>query len=229
MKNPSLIIVPALLLACMPTFLTGCASNDIITGTDQIVGSGRIVTESRSVPPFAGIRITNYAKVLLTQDTVESLRIDADDNILGRIQTQVIGGVLVAGLPEGSYNNITVILHASMRTIALLESTGAADFSATAPISTNDLLCRITGTGSIALSGTAGRETIEITGAGNVRNFGLVANRCSALISGAGAIEVTVSQQLDATILGTGSITYAGNPPVANTSVLGVGTIRPAE
>ena len=104
---------------------------------------------------------------------------------------------------------------------------GAADFTVTAPISTDDIICRITGAGSFVLSGTAGRETIEITGAGNVRNFGLVAARCSALIWGAGTIEVTVGQQLDATIMGSGSIRYAGHPAVVNKSVMGVGTITP--
>ncbi len=217
----------ALIAGAMFIALNGCAHNETIVGTEQITGSGRIVSEARIVPSFTGIRVTNFAKVIITQDTVGGLLIEADDNILNRVQTQVAGGVLIVGMPEGSYNNITLIVHASMRNIVLLESTGAAEFTATNPITSDDLTCRIKGAGSITLSGRVGMETIEITGAGNVRNYGVVALKCSALISGAGSIEVTVTQQLDATIMGTGSITYSGNPTVVNRSVLGVGSIKP--
>lgn len=227
MKSQLSIPLLVLLLASILMIHGGCAGNETIIGTEQVVGSGRIVSETRVVPTFTGIRITNYARVVLTQDTVQALRIEADDNILNRIQVQVVSGVLVVGLPEGSYNNITVVVLASLRTISLLESTGAADFSVTAPVSLENLTCRIIGAGSFTLSGTVEQETIEITGAGNVRNFGLVAAKCSALISGAGSIEVTVAKQLDATIMGTGLITYAGNPPVVNRSVMGVGSIGP--
>ena len=225
----SRLVTPSLapILVSVFLFSGGCTRNETVIGTEQIVGSGRIISETRGAPAFTGIRVTNYARVIITQDTVQSLRIEADDNILNRVQSQVVGGILIVGMPEGSYNNVTVIVHAAFRNITLLESTGAADFSVTAPITANDLLCRITGAGSIALDGWVSRETIEITGAGNVWNFGLAATTCSALISGAGTIEVTVAQRLDATILGTGSITYAGNPPVVNRSVMGVGSIKP--
>jgi hypothetical protein len=227
MKLRAIFASYALIAGAIVIALSGCAHNETIVGTEQITGSGRIVSEARIVPSFTGIRITNYANVIITQDTVESLRIEADDNILYRVQTQVVGGVLIVGMPEGSYNNITLIVHASMRNVLLLESTGAADFTATNPITSDDLTCRITGAGSITLSGRVGLETIAITGAGNVHNYGLAALRCSALISGAGSIEVTVTQSLDATIMGTGSITYAGNPTVVNRSVVGVGAIKP--
>lgn len=220
----ALLSVPAVALLCLSH---GCARNETTVSPDHITGSGRIVSEVRSMPAFTGIRIISYAKVVITQDTVQALVIDADDNILPLIQTQVAGGILIVELPEGSYDNITVVVHASMRSVTLLESTGAADFVVTRPLACDVLTCRITGAGSFVLSGTADTENIIITGAGNVRNFGLSALKCSALISGAGSIEVTVRQRLDATITGTGSITYAGNPAVVNTSVMGVGSIKP--
>ena len=204
-----------------------CSKDDTAIVNDQIVGSGRLISEVRTVPSFDGIRVTNFGKVFVTQDTVESLRIEADDNIIQRVRTSVSGGILVVGLDNGSYDHITVNIYASMRSIRRLESVGAADFLSTGPVEMDTISCRITGAGSITLSGTASQENVEIIGAGSIRNFDLVASRCFASISGTGNIEVTATQELDAVIAGTGTITYGGNPPVVHGSITGVGTIEP--
>jgi hypothetical protein len=195
--------------------------------TGQIAGSGRIVSQVRAAAGFTGIEVTNTTKVIITQDTVESLRIEVDDNILDRVTTTVTGGVLRVGLQEGSYNNVTFRVYVSMVNINLLESTGAADFSATGPISVGEIVCRITGAGTVTLWGTATSETVEIIGAGSIRNLGLVTPRCTALISGAGDIQVHVTEQLDAVISGTGSIVYAGDPPTVHSIITGLGNVSP--
>jgi len=205
----------------------GCTRNEVVEENDQIVGSGRLISEMRSVSPFTGIRVVNFGKVFITQDTVSTLRIEADDNILDRVETSVTNGQLIVGLRQGTYNNVTLNVTASMRDIRSLESVGAADFRTLAPVHLDSIDCRITGAGSVSLAGTANVESVEITGAGDVHNFGLVASYCFASISGTGTIEVTATQQLDAVIAGAGTIVYAGNPPIVHQSITGVGSIRP--
>jgi hypothetical protein len=205
----------------------GCSKNDNIVGNEKITGSGKIVFQMRAVDSFTGIQVTNFARVFITQDTLESLRIEADDNIMDLVKTSVAGGVLSVGLKEGSYSQVTVRVYASMKTIKRLESTGAADFSTTLPIAADSLICRIIGAGTIALTGTTSYEVAEIVGAGSVQNYGLTSSHCYASISGTGNIEVFASHQLDAMITGTGTITYDGNPPVVHTMVSGTGSIQP--
>jgi len=72
------------------------------------------------------------------------------------------------------------------------------------------------------------RQTAEITGAGNIRNSGLVSETCSATISGTGECEVNVTRQLDAVISGVGTITYFGNPQTVNKDAGHSGTITPS-
>ena len=208
-------------------FMFGCSDNDTVVNNNQIVGSGRIVAQVRTVGTYSGIQVTNFAKVIITQDTVEQLRIESDDNIIDHVLTSVNGGILMVGLDNGSYNNITVNVYTSMKTIKRLESVGTAEFSTTNPIQTDSILCRITGAGTITLVGTATFEAVEIIGAGSIHNFDLVATRCVTTISGSGTIEVNVTSRLDAIIAGTGSIVYAGNPQTVQQSVSGVGSIRP--
>jgi hypothetical protein len=206
-------------------FIAGCT--DHASNPDQIVGSGRLISEPRSLPTFTGIQVTGIAKVVIKQDTVQSLRIESDDNIMDHITTVVNNNLLVIGLKEGSYNNVTINIFASMKTIERLECIGTADFVTSGSIQTTGIVCRVTGTGSMTLSGTATNQSIEVTGTGDVHNFGLVSSRCTATITGLGSLELNVTQQLDAIVSGSGSIVYAGNPGIVNKTIVGIGSVRP--
>jgi hypothetical protein len=216
-------------LAAAALLCADCSRNESITGSNPIIGSGRLVSEPRLVGTFVGVRVTNFAKVFIIQDSTESLIIEADDNILDRVGTSVNNGILVVGLENGSYSNITVNVHATMRTIQLMESVGAADFQTVVPIHVDTIICRITGAGNVVLAGNATREVVEIVGAGNIHNFDLISASCFASISGTGNIDVNVTQQLDAFISGAGTIIYDGHPLVVNQTVTGVGSVRPRQ
>ncbi|MGD0037630.1 MAG: DUF2807 domain-containing protein [Bacteroidota bacterium] len=204
----------------------GCSKNENIVGSNQIIGSGKLVSESRVVGTFAGIQVTSFAKVVIKQDTVESLRIESDDNIIDDVVTFLNGTTLVVGLRDGSYNNVTVNLYVSMKNIKLLESIGAAEFSTVNSIQTDSLTCKITGAGNITLTGKTNYENVEIIGNGNVHNSNLASSFCSVTISGAGSVEAQVTVQLDAVIAGSGTIIYTGNPTVVHQSISGIGVIR---
>jgi len=57
-------------------------------------GSGKLITESRDVHDFKSIRLSYPAQVVINQGEVESLTIQADDNVAGDIGTQEVNGVL---------------------------------------------------------------------------------------------------------------------------------------
>ena len=54
---------------------------------------------------------------------------------------------------------------------------------------------------------------------------GLVADDVDAVLSGSGNMFVTATKSLDASIPGSGSIAYEGNPPHVTKSVTGSGAI----
>ncbi len=205
----------------------GCRHDVFEPDGDQIVGSGKIVSEQRSVPEFSGILVNGSADVYITQDPSQSLRVEADDNIIGRVKTRNDAGILVVELEPGSYHHTTVRIHASMKAIHFLECAGAADFSVTGPIATDVIECRISGAGHYELRGTAEEQTIFISGAGEVHNFGLTTKNSTVTIAGTGSVEGHASDRLDATISGTGSIAYAGSPRTVHQSIQGLGNIEP--
>jgi hypothetical protein len=234
MNNRALRYAAIFLLTSPVLSVVGCNEDstqiETIDGPgqiDTIVGSGNIVSEQRTTVAFHGVQITGKAKVLITQDSVPSLRVEADDNIINRVMTSVVNGVLVIALQQASYERITVNVYVTMPGVDLLEVTGAGEFVSTLPIQCTTLTCRISGAGTILLTGSADNQILLVSGTATVSNFGLVCAKCSIAISGVGNCEVYVTDELDATISGVGNIVYDGNPTAIRQTVSGSGSIRP--
>ena len=69
------------------------------------------------------------------------------------------------------------------------------------------------------------RLDVTVSGSGTVQFPQLVVNDVRALVSGSGTIFITATKRLDASVSGSGSILYAGNPQDAKKSVTGAGAI----
>lgn len=214
-----LILTGTILITVM-----GCKDDRV--DSHQIYGSGKIVSQTRSVNSFTGILVGGIASVDITPSETELLRLEADDNIINKITTKVEGGKLKIVLEKGNYSNITVRAHVSMKTLAELNCDGTADFTTVKPFNMDVFNCVINGTGSVNVSGTANKEIIDINGTGSIRNFGLQAAEAAVAINGAGNAEIYVTKKLDAVISGTGNITYDGNTAEVNQKISGVGSIH---
>lgn len=83
----------------------------------------------------------------------------------------------------------------------------------------------ISGSGSIDISGTAGSSSVGISGSGHFAARNLATASTAAHISGSGSAEVNASEQLDAKVSGSGGISYAGTPKIANHKTTGSGHI----
>jgi hypothetical protein len=218
-------LLKVLLLLLAASIVYGC--HETPTSSDQIVGSGRIVTQQQQFGPFTGIRLTGIGSVYITQNASQTFLLEADDNIIGRVTTTVDNNVLTIGLQPGSYSGVTINAYVSMESVELLELIGTGKFTLIDPFQMNTLACRIQGAGSMTLRGSADEQLIEIQGVGDVHSFDLETARCTVVLSGTGSAEVTATQRLDATISGVGSVVYDGNPHELNQHVSGVGTIHP--
>jgi len=84
----------------------------------------------------------------------------------------------------------------------------------------------LNGTGDLKLTGTARRASLTVNGAANIRAFGLTAENAEVTINGAGDCEITATATLDAVINGLGNVVYAGDPPVVNPRIFGLGKVR---
>lgn len=109
-----------------------------------------------------------------------------------------------------------------------LEIAGAAD-GKVSNLAAEKTVLVVEGAASLALSGTSEAFSCKISGAGMVDANDLSAKEAKLTINGAGNIQATVTDVLDAKINGTGTITYYGDPHDVSQQINGMGTIQAAE
>ena len=211
-------------------------------------GSGHVITQTREVSDFHAIDVTYPAQVLVKQGGQESLQIEAEDNLLPGLQTQVRGNTLEIfyKTKDGKHVNptkpvkITVVVKnltnvdftsAGDLTIDSLE-TNSLDTSLSGAgnlklnnVAAKDLSVDLSGAGSLNASGTADTLKLNISGFGSFKGADLHSQDARVDISGAGSATVWADKNLDAQISGAGSISYYGNPSVTK-QISGVGGIN---
>ncbi len=208
------------------TILPGCNQSNNVNEPDQTIhGSGRLVMQERNITECTAINLRNSGNIYLNQDSVQTIKIEADDNIIDKVVTQYQDGTLITGLQKGSYSDVTVKIYISLNTIENLSIDGAGNIVVQNPINCSQLGCIINGAGDIVLLGDCNSFNCSINGAGNINAFAFEAKNCKAIIKGTGNCSIYVTESLEAVISGAGNIIYEGNPGIVNSSVTGIGNI----
>jgi len=190
-----------------------------------VKGSGNRKTEKRNLQPFKAIDTTGAYGIEVTCQKPASFEIEADDNILPLIKTEVRDGVLHVS-NEQNYNSAKgVQLRISMLELTAVSTHGAGDIKVT-DANSDDLKIESTGAASVKASGKAKSVTISSTGAGDVDASRLQTANARVTVSGAASISVYASEQLDVSVSGVGSVNYSGNPKTVNKNVSGVGSVN---
>ncbi|MEW5938444.1 MAG: head GIN domain-containing protein [Chloroflexota bacterium] len=221
---------------------------DGITGA--VPGSGRIETETREVSGFDAVSIRYPAvEVVIRQGESESLTIEADDNLLPQLSTEVRSGTLVIESGENNYAErvnpsqavrITLVVTelkeidfstAGQLTVEGLKSDSlSVNLSGAGDITLNDLdlgrlEARLSGAGKMTANGKTNSASITLSGAGSFEGRELTAQTAEARISGLGSITIRVEEELAAYVSGLGSVTYYGSPTVTKT-ISGAGDVN---
>jgi hypothetical protein len=196
------------------------------TDGERTLASGKLVSEDRSVGPFHGVRLEGIGTVKIKQAAEASVRVEADDNIISDVKTEVNAGILRVWMEGDSYEHPTVIVNLAVKELDDLNLSGAGDIESDGPLQCDDLRCSLSGAGNITLSGKARSLEVCLSGAGNLSAEELEAEVCDASVSGVGNCDVNVSKELRATVSGVGRIRYSGNPSTVKEEVTGLGKIQ---
>lgn len=215
-------------LACLVTVvLAGCT-----------VGSGEVVTESRSVEGFDAIDLRGMGEVNITVDGTESLMIEAEDNIIDDLTSEVRSGTLVLGTDRPIRPTEDIIFTVTMASLEGVEISGsgavsvsefsAEDFSVEVSgsgaaeirdLAAEAVFVRISGSGAVTVTGDADELDVSISGSGAFNGEGLAADVGEVDVSGSGNATVDVLETLDVDVTGSGNVEYLGDPNVSmNTS-----------
>jgi hypothetical protein len=210
-------------LVLLGTLLGGCKFGHFGRG---IAGSGNRKTEKRELKTFNAIDTSGAYEVNVTCQKPVSFEIEADDNILPLIKTEVRDGILYVSSDQEFHSSKSPMLRITLPDLGSLASHGAGQVKI-ADANSSDLRIESTGAADVNASGKARSVTISSTGAGNIDSSRLTAEKATVKATGAANVDVYASEQLDVSVSGVGSVTYSGSPKVVNKNISGIGSVNP--
>jgi putative autotransporter adhesin-like protein len=217
------ILYGLLMLLLATVACSGAALNP-----DRIIGSGNVITENRDVSGFNSIDLQGSGNVNVTFGPAESVTVEADDNIVPLIETTVSNGKLIIRNKPNVNINVSnpIRINVTMKSISGIMMSGSGNINVSDLVG-KDLMVALFGSGDITVNGEANTVNIQLPGSGNILCKELKADSVTVTLNGSGNITVYASESLDASIHGSGTINYAGNPAQINKSILGSGSITP--
>jgi len=225
------------------------ASFFVLPSCQKIVGEGPIVTETRSTGNFTGISSEMSGIVNIQIANEFKVEVSAQRNILDVLQTHVVNGVLHIDFKDfvRVKSHEDLLINITVPTANYLRLSGSGDMNVHGDLATNSLEVKMSGSGNVyidkavvadridadmsgsgninILNGSAINLDLKISGSGKIEFPGVAAENAVTHTSGSGDMKLLVSKKLDATISGSGSIYYHGNP-IINTKISGSGGVR---
>lgn len=175
---------------------------------DVIEGSGIVISEHREVQDFDRIQLTGAGDVIITQGQVELVTVEADDNLLPYIETEVRAGKLILGFTDEvaakSIRPSQVIkFYVNLIDINGLEISGAGDIYSEF-LNTERLKVEVGGASDIIIDQLITEQfDIEVNGSSDIQ------------------IEQLSAQDVDVNINGSADINLSGGTYEQNISIDG--------
>ena len=206
----------------------------LATACHTKTGSGNIITEKRSTESFIAVSAAGPVHVDIKTGDVESVTVEADDNLLSYVETKVSGNTLQVRLRGiNSLRNATINIHIIAPELrGLNASAGSSILAKDTIVSPGHLELKASGGAEVKLQAdapavsaeassggtiTATGRTKEITanaGSGATVNVsGLHAENATASGSSGGSVKVYGSVSLDVTASSGGEVKYSGGAP----------------
>lgn len=229
-----------------PSMITMFNNHDVYVGPGER-GSGNVIAETRAVKDFRAIQVSYPAEVLVKQGAQESLKIEAEDNLMPNLKTEVRNGTLdifyrreggkhvnptktvkitvtVKDLADVEFNSAGELIVQKLKTDKLDVSLSGAGNVELDDVQARALQVSLSGAGSATASGVADDLQLTISGFGDFKGGDLHNKNARVSISGAGSATVWADDELSAEISGAGSVSYYGSPSV-DRRISGVGGV----
>ncbi len=220
-KKSSYKLTRALVL--LVALYTGCGYAARMS--DNLVGSGNRKTETRDLKDFTEITVNGAYKVeVACGQEGRSVEIEADDNLLPYIKTDLQGATLNITQERGLSFTSLPRVRISVPDLKVVRTDGASDFELVG-LKNDVFRINVDGASKFRASGETGTLDVELNGAARIDASQLRASTVNVESNGAGLTTVHATETLNATVNGVGSIEYYGDPKVVNPKVNGIGRV----
>lgn len=225
-------LVVAVVLAVILVLLVSTSCIRIIGFT----GSGNVITEERAVSDFDSISVNAGINLFIEQGTDEALTIEAEDNVIPRISTDVVNGkleirfrsVTLGGMnlrsPVNVYvtavglDSIEVSSGADVETGELNTGKLAIDLSsgssADVIVDAGDLDIALSSGSNLKIEGKATNQEVDLSSGVKYDAEELESKTAIIDVSSGSEALVWVTDKLDVSISSGGSVRYKGSPEI---------------
>lgn len=209
-------------------------------------------TEDRHLSGFNGVSLAGSYDVYITQGATESVKVEAPEDVISHIITEVDGGMLkIYNKNNDNFHwgdlfghHKRIIIYVAAKDLNSVSVSGSGDIFFKGGIHTNALKLRvsgsgdmlgavevktlessISGSGDMKLSGHAESSSVRVVGSGDFTARNLLTVYTAVHVSGSGDADINASDKIDASVAGSGDIHYTGGPKHVSSSKSGSGDI----
>jgi len=241
MKHLAFLFLPILIVASSCNFMGG----------KRVSGNGNVTTSEKTVSSFTEVEQKGSFDVYVSTGSTYTVKIEAEDNLIPYIETNVNNGKLEINSKKGFWLQPTKSLkvYITAPTFSAIRSygsgnitsentiydsskielsvSGSADIKAT--VDAPEVHSDVTGSGNADLNGQTRKFDGNVRGSGNINAFNLKAEEAKVEISGSGNANLFASVKLDVTVNGSGDVSYKGSAPQVVSNMHGSGTLKKVE
>lgn len=239
MQAAAAVTSAVLLTACSVTFTTedSDAGNGRAAPTptaaspvhgSTVIGSGKVVSEERQVSDFDAVALRGIGELHIEFTGEESLSIEAEDNILPVLDSEVSENELLLGPRSGIgiTTNEPIVYRLTVAELSAISVSGSAAVDAKGIVG-EQLTVTSSGSSDIRITGRVDRLSVDKSGSGTFSGRRLESAHARVEVSGSGDVVVNATETLNVVASGSSDVRYVGSPTVdADTS--GSGSVEPA-
>jgi hypothetical protein len=231
--------ITAILLLVLTT--TSC----FVDGLAGIKGNGDVVTEDRTIHSnFNSIKVQQGIQVFLTQGNSTELRVEADENIIDLLITEVKNNELKIYFEKNVYKAKSRNVYLTANEISKIKTSSGALVKTENTLETNTIELDSSSGSSIKVTVNANEISSSSSSGANINVYGkaklfsasassgssidadkLETINTTAKVSSGANIDVNVSGKLVAKASSGGSIDYEGNPTEVNKDTSSGGSV----
>jgi hypothetical protein len=232
-------------IVCLFAILTlaSCTFAPLIVRPSQ-----HVIREERTLGAFSKVSASAVGELDITQGDSVALTIEADDNLMPYLTSDIHGDTLELGLETGTSLNITgtatVKYHLTVKDLEAISISGMVGVSSgplvtdslrviisgsgnvsIASLTANSLNVTLSGMGDLTIAGEVTDQKIEISGTGAFHGGDLRSQTAEITVSGMGDATLWATATLDVHISGSATIGYYGSPHTTQ-EISGIGSVN---
>jgi hypothetical protein len=190
-----------------------------------IKGNGNIIDEERQIDSFNKLDLSGAFDVIYDVGETTKVKIIGESNLLKYVKTENFGKTLSIFTKKNISSNKKIVIYITNPPINEVNLSGANNLTIK-NLKNDNLFINLSGAGNISINGTVDLLKANLSGAGKLDSKELEAHEVDIEISGTASADVFVTEKLNASVSGVGSINYYGNPKFTNNKISGIGSIN---